>query len=116
MPSGKASKKTPKVKKWVPKKGWVIKQVKNPVIYQAMPSYPPLSCPKCLFSPCYADAYGTYHCPRCGDAFNASTHTMELYSAPIGSGSRTCPYCRYSPCWPNILTGSYKCPHCGKSF
>ena len=116
MPSGKASKKTAKIKKWVPKKGWVIKKVKNPVAYCCVSTYPPIKCKTCGFYPVYADAYGTYHCPRCNgtQTFGAGMHMQSL----IGSGTgRTCPYCKYSPCYiGNILTGTYHCPHCGKDF
>lgn len=116
MPSGKTSKKMPKVKKWVPKKGWVIKKVKNPVVYGAMPSYPAMSCPKCHFAPCWADAYGTYRCPRCGNAWQGSTTTtMKAYAAGTGS-TKDCPYCGYGPCSRSILTGTYRCPHCGRDF
>jgi hypothetical protein len=36
---------------------------------------PPQRCPACAFYPIYADAFGTYHCPRpkCGTSFNCTT-------------------------------------------
>jgi uncharacterized Zn finger protein (UPF0148 family) len=114
MPSRKASKK---VKKWVPKKGWVIKKVKNPVVLIGGPSYPAMACPKCGFYPCYANAYGSYHCPRCGHTWQASTTTMKMQAASTHP-ARTCPYkdCGYYPCYWDATAGSYHCPHCGRNF
>lgn len=69
-------------------KKWVVKKVVNPakyikkivkppkkkggepiVCHMVAMNYPPATCPKCGFNPVYADAYGSYKCPRCGDTW-----------------------------------------------
>jgi hypothetical protein len=117
MPSRKVLRRTPKVKKWVPKKGWVIKQVKNPVVCCYLSAYPPIKCKTCGFYPVYADAYGTYRCPRCSGTSSVSTGARPKLLPAAATGTvRTCPFCRYYPCYPNALTGTYHCPHCHKDF
>jgi hypothetical protein len=113
MPSRKASKKALKTKRWVPKKGWIVKKVKNPAVFMAMPGYPALSCPKCLFYPCYADAYGSYRCPRCGKVWQGSAPAMKG-RVPKPPPSKICPCCQYYPCW--CIDGVCRCPHCRTSF
>lgn len=110
----KGSENPPKKSKWV-KKGWVIKKVKNPVVCCYMSTYPPIKCKTCGFFPVYADAYGCYRCPRCsGTPTSKAAAGVKLLKAP--GGAKTCPFCQWYPCYYNALTGSYKCPKCGKLF
>ena len=91
------------------KKGWVVKKVVNPVVCGCDRStYPAVNCPSCGFYPCYADAYGSYKCPRCGKVFKVSAPTFKMLLAP--KPAKACPICGYYPCYFDATCGSYKCP------
>ena len=73
----KGSENPPKKSKWI-KKGWVVKKVTNPVgCCCATGTQPAAKCPYREFYPCYADAYGSYRCPRCGKSFRLSVPTRD---------------------------------------
>ena len=135
----KGSEIPPKKGAWI-KKGWVIKKVVNiqPNCFTTNAPYPPLPCPRCKFYPCYADAYGTYRCPRCDCRWKSATIAAEakkyMKQCWVGPGTwdemcpeagasmmatrpaKTCPYCGYYPCYYDTTCGCYKCPRCGKLF
>ena len=106
----KGSENPPKKSKWI-KKGWVVKKVVNPphcCCMKMMSPYPPRPCPRCKFYPCYADAYGTYRCPRCDYAWKTGQTAAKLTMAP--KPGKTCPICGYYPCYYDATCGCYKCP------
>jgi len=47
----------------------------------------------------------------------AKKRSVKMAAAPTGTHPpRTCPFCQYYPCYYDAVTGSYRCPRCGKTF
>ncbi len=116
----KGSENPPKKAKWI-KKGWVIKKIVNPAVCCCSAgTYPAAKCPNCEFYPCYADAYGSYRCPRCGTNFKLPAPTLAMMSQAFHP-PKTCTlsddkYHPYYPCYWDATTGTYRCPKCGGVF
>jgi hypothetical protein len=112
----KGSENPPKKAPWM-KPGWVIKKVVNPphcCCMKMMSPYPPRPCPKCKFYPCYADAYGTYRCPRCDYVWKPGATAVPRLTpgTEVQHPPRRCPVatCQYYPCYWDATAGCYRCP------
>ena len=116
----RVSRSLPARPKWM-KKNWVVKRIKNPPVMVMMGMYPPVICPKCGFFPCYADAYGTYRCPRCGKTFTVGGTTLAKSVVRASHPPATCylkedVYHPYYPVYWNAIDGCYRCPRCRGTF